>query len=145
MSGTMSKNLDTFKGLCGQDAMPNVVLVTTRWEGVQQDVGTQREEALKKTFWAGMLANGCSVARFDGRPASAWDIIHSLLSKVPTQVHLPKELVDDRKPFDITDAAIALKNAVFKYANYLLNWKFVTLARRRLRRQGAELIAQDLT
>jgi hypothetical protein len=141
MSGSTFKNLDVFKNLCGLKAMPNVALVTTFWEKVPADTGARREEELKGTFWKEMLASGCEAVRFDGGPKSAWDIISPLLTKEPIQTHLSEELVDERKPFSVTDAAIALRDALFRYASYLI--KLIL----RLGRSGGrpQLVAQDLT
>jgi hypothetical protein len=121
--------------------MPNVVLVTTFWAKVAEDIGARREGELRGTFWKEMLANGCEAVRFDGGPNSAWHIINPLLSKEPTQTRLSEELVVERKPFSVTDAAIALRDTLFRYARYLL--KFILRLGRG--RRGAKLVAQDLT
>ncbi len=142
MTGSTFKNLDVFKNLCGLKAMPNVVLVTTFWTKVAAEIGEKREANLKGTFWNEMLANGCETARFDGGLDSAWDIVNPLLAKEPTQDHLSKQLVDDRKPFNLTDAAIALKETLSRYAKSFV--KFLQRLGGR-RGQGTVLEAEDLT
>jgi len=142
MTGSAYKNLEVFKNLCGLKAMLNVVLVTTFWTKVASEIGVKREANLKRTFWNEMLASGCETARFDGGLDSAWDIVNPLLSKESTQDHLSKQLVDDRKPFNLTDAAIALKEALSRFAKF-----FFKLVQRwgRQRGQGTVLEAEDLT
>lgn len=78
MAGSLLKNLQLFKDLCGTDAMPKVIVVTTMWGEVREESGMKREEQLKKEFWDGILKNGGSTARFMDSHASAWDIIGSL-------------------------------------------------------------------
>lgn len=48
MTGTTLKNLQMFANLCGQDAMPNVIVVMTR---------ALREQELKSNFWNSMVAD----------------------------------------------------------------------------------------
>jgi hypothetical protein len=70
-----------FTNLCGQDAMPNVVFVTTMWsELVAEETGARREEELK-SFLAEMEAGGCAVERFQETAESAWGIVDRLSSK----------------------------------------------------------------
>jgi hypothetical protein len=52
-----------FTKLCGDDAMKNVTLVTTKWARVELEEGAMREEQLKMKFWKGMLDKGAVTAR----------------------------------------------------------------------------------
>lgn len=65
-----------FKKLCGQDALQNAILVTTKWNKVHEDVGTLREKNLRETHWKDILAAGCKIARFDNTYQSAWAIVN---------------------------------------------------------------------
>ena len=71
MTGTLLKNLQIFTSLCGQKAMPNVVIATTMWGKVEKREGEEREEELKSDFWRDMLANGCRTERFENSYESA--------------------------------------------------------------------------
>jgi hypothetical protein len=51
------RNLRTFRNLCGPDAMPNVVIATTMRGEVEENVGEQREQELKRYFWNQMVAD----------------------------------------------------------------------------------------
>ena len=65
MTGSLLKNLRMFIGLCGQKAMPNVVIATTMWGEVKTEHGERREKELKDTFWKDLLDKGCRVERFE--------------------------------------------------------------------------------
>jgi hypothetical protein len=75
MTGSMLRNLELFASLCGQKAMPNVVIATTMWGKVEKEEGEQREAELKSEFWAKMQADGCKTERFENTYDSAWHII----------------------------------------------------------------------
>jgi hypothetical protein len=94
MSATQLRNFQTFAKLCGSQAMQNAVIATTMWDEVWEEIGVNREEALKANFWNGMLANGCRLERFQNTRESAWDIIGQHSS---TTLRLPDDMVDDGK------------------------------------------------
>ena len=43
LSGASRKNLRQFHEFCGDDVLKNVILVTTKWDEVELDMGPQRE------------------------------------------------------------------------------------------------------
>lgn len=53
MRGTARLNLEMFQELCGIDSLRNVVLASTMWDLVPQQVGEEREAELasKPEFW----------------------------------------------------------------------------------------------
>lgn len=66
MGGKALSNLFMFRRLCGPNALENVVLATTFWEGLSQSDLESREAELinpKKDFWARMVAKGSQVKR----------------------------------------------------------------------------------
>jgi hypothetical protein len=58
-----------------KDAYKNVVFVTTMWDQVDEEQGSQHEKELKNKYWRGMINLGATTARFDRTPANAWGII----------------------------------------------------------------------
>src|ERR1700733_2919024 len=94
MKAPDQKSLLMFAKLCGQKAMPNVIMVTTKWSKVTVEEGAQREQELKTDFWNDMIADGCETARFEDTYDSAWGIIGSLDDKHRAQVLLAHEIVD---------------------------------------------------
>jgi hypothetical protein len=114
MTGSVLKNLRIFSSLCGQRAMPNVVLATTMWGKVDKNEGSEREAELKNDFWEDMVEDGCRIARFANTHESAWKIIGSHLERRNVDVSLPREVVDDSLRLNETKAGIALNKELEK-------------------------------
>lgn len=75
------QNLKYFRRLCRQEALRNVVIVTTRWEEVHRATGEEREEELSSedSFFKPELKNGARLLRHDNTPESAEAIIKAIL------------------------------------------------------------------
>jgi methyl-accepting chemotaxis protein len=116
MAGTPLRNLRMFGRLCGDDAIGNVILVTTMWGNTKEDVGARREQELKDKYWKGMLTLGSRMARFLNSTKSAWDIVGLIVTKGHTNpLLLQEELVDLRKRLSETQAAIVLYQDLQRY------------------------------
>ncbi|KAI6010543.1 hypothetical protein BKA83DRAFT_4401387 [Pisolithus microcarpus] len=87
----MSRNYNIFKELCGKDNFKNVIFVTTMWDRVSEEVGSEREQDLQSNFWRGMISLGSTIHRFEGTTESAWKIINSL----------PTSRMAERRPLQI--------------------------------------------
>lgn len=95
MLGTTKKNLDIFQKLCGDDAIKNVILGTTKWSNVQKDVGHRREGALAHEHWKYMLDKGAEMARVANTRDSALTIVDLILQREKTNaILIQHELVD---------------------------------------------------
>jgi hypothetical protein len=114
MTGSLLKNLQIFASLCGQKAMPNVVIATTMWGKVEKVEGEEREEELKSDFWKDMLANGCRAERFENTYESAWQVVGRLAQKDRTELLLPAEIVDDGLRLNETKAGVTLNKELEK-------------------------------
>ena len=79
MFGTIRENLEMFRKLCGDEALRNVVLGTTKWDEVDLEVGQQREQVLKDIHWKEMLQQGSVIMRVHADSASAWEIVNHIL------------------------------------------------------------------
>jgi hypothetical protein len=90
-----------FASLCGQTAMPNVVIATTMWGEVREANGIRREEELTRDFWKDMVADGCRIERFKDTRESAWDIVGK---NSGTTLLLQKEMGDNGKSLEETEA-----------------------------------------
>lgn len=107
VGGTPLRNYKMFKELCGKDNFKNVILVTTMWDAVTEEVGSAREQELHAEFWKAMIALGSTTHRFEGTTESAWKIINSLsvpplASLRPLQIQW--EMVDEHIPLLSTSA-----------------------------------------
>lgn len=104
MRGSAVKNLRMFKELCGRDSLKNVVLVTTKWDSVDPQVGLDREKELKENWWKDMMDVGCRLERHNGKAHSAQAIIRKMLPRSSTVLQMQRELVDEKKNLSETTA-----------------------------------------
>jgi hypothetical protein len=70
-----------FYRLCGQDALKNVILATTKWGDVTREVGLRREQQLAENHWKDMLDSGAKMAQFNNTQESAWAIVDLVLQR----------------------------------------------------------------
>jgi GTP-binding protein EngB required for normal cell division len=112
-SGTARRNLDMFRYLCGEDALNNVVLGTTKWGRITADDGDRRERELEDIHWKPLIDKGSMVRRSKGDLESAWDVIDVLLFKaiesMDTALEIQQELVDHQKIIPETRAGRELR------------------------------------
>ena len=108
MTGSAFENLRMFRNLVGEDALSNVVLITTFWDTVSLDIGQTREKELltNKQFWGRMLEKGCQIRRLqdNGNREEALKIIECVgMKKVTLQAQ--REIVEEGKSMRDTAAA----------------------------------------
>ncbi|CAG8677039.1 12317_t:CDS:2, partial [Acaulospora colombiana] len=101
----------SFAELCGQQAMSNLVVVTTMWSEVPEKIGGKREKQLKEEFCREILGE-CQMARFTNEPQSSWSIVDRLLGESPAPpLTIQTELEDKKLPIHETRASIQQKNS----------------------------------
>ena len=95
MMGTTRRNLDMFSQFCGDKALARVVLGTTNWGEVDENVGKMREEQLIKTFWNTMIDSKSKSLRFDKTKGlgSAQVFLNSILDQLDFDEN--KEILND--------------------------------------------------
>lgn len=98
------RTFDIFRRLCGDEALKNVLLVTSRWSEVQESLGASRECDLRDKFWAYMLGRGSHMSRFHGDRDSAISLASQLLVKKDCVLDLQREISDQGKTLDQTEA-----------------------------------------
>lgn len=103
-AGSSVRTLEIFKKICGTVALKNVLLVSTRWNEVEEALGASREQQLRDNFWAYMLSDGSTMARFYGNRESAIGIASQLMSRQSIVLELQRELVDQGKTLEKTVA-----------------------------------------
>lgn len=107
-----------FKKLCGQNALQNVVLVTTMWEKVKQDEGQQRLDELKSNpdFWGWMIRNGSQVFRHTDNKKSAINILDVFAAENSTKseviLDIQTEMVVDSMSLNETSAGAVLQSSL---------------------------------
>ena len=82
MKGATRRNLDMFHHLCGNKAFARVVLGTTNWGEVEEDVGLNREQQLVETFSKPMTTSGSKFLRFDKTERSAQVFVDAILGQL---------------------------------------------------------------
>jgi len=101
---TAIKTFEIFQKICGPDALENVLLITSRWDGIDETKGADRERQLKQKFWAYMIDRGSNISRFHGDRDSAISLVSQLLRRDKVVLQLQKELVDEGKDLSATAA-----------------------------------------
>ncbi|KAF8858315.1 hypothetical protein BDZ45DRAFT_743558 [Acephala macrosclerotiorum] len=117
MSGSACKNVRIFKKLIGSASLECVVLSSTMWDIVAEDVGEQREEELKTTpeFWNEMVQKGSSIFRHDGGQESALTVIDQILGKNQKVVlDIQEQIVNQYKTIVETEAGKEVESAIIR-------------------------------
>ncbi|KAH6918097.1 TKL/TKL-ccin protein kinase [Coprinopsis sp. MPI-PUGE-AT-0042] len=79
MGGENRANLEVFQEICGENALSNVIVVSTGWEETAAPHGYLREQDLLKNYLEDAMRAGCRYRRFLRREFDqAWDIIDLL-------------------------------------------------------------------
>jgi energy-coupling factor transporter ATP-binding protein EcfA2 len=104
VEGTPLRNWLTFEGICGQH-FNKVVIATTMWGSVDDEVGGKRELDLQE-FWRVDIARGWSMQRFLRDRTSAADVLAPILEHRTTQpLQLQREISDFHLSLKQTTAA----------------------------------------
>ncbi|KAH8202587.1 hypothetical protein TruAng_003298 [Truncatella angustata] len=112
MKGSARKYLEVFRSLCGDEALSNVMLVTTFWNKVRDDeLGDylRREQELIDDYWEPLQRKGSVIAQFDGSKEAAESLILQLAQhRRPVILDIQRELVDDDKIISETKAGLGI-------------------------------------
>lgn len=111
--GSAVKTLEIFQRLCGKDALKNIVLVTSRWNDVDPQIGAGRERELREKFWSFMLRSGSKMSRFHGDRDSAVGLVSQLLSQDSIVLEIQREISSGRT-LDQTSAGVYVTNDIEK-------------------------------
>lgn len=85
---TMNRvSFDTFRKLCGNEALKNVVFVTTRWGNSNPATEAHNEQALQYKLQH-ELSSAVAIVRHNNSESSAKAIVRSLLCKTPVDLAL---------------------------------------------------------
>ena len=124
MAGTSLKNFHMFEQLCGKD-FHNIVLTTTMWGEVDEEVGAAREQELQKDYWRPMIKRGSYVKRFLYTKESAFEVLAPFLAEADRRgVLLLQEEMNDRSlPLKETSAgktlSVELQELAARHRNLL--------------------------
>ena len=109
MSGTSRRNFKIFRKICGENALTNVVIVTTMWDNlVDMEEGEARERKLqnKDGFFKDALEKDAKMVRheFHQDAKSAHEILRLIIANRPLPLQIQQGLVDQKKPLAKTSA-----------------------------------------
>lgn len=96
LTGSARSNMRLFRKLCGEDNMPNVVLVTTFWDQVEASLGNRREMILRTDpqFWAPMIKKGSKVVRvLDDRESKLQLLTNIAKNNRPSFIQAQREMM----------------------------------------------------
>ncbi|KAG9085363.1 hypothetical protein FRC06_003646 [Ceratobasidium sp. 370] len=109
--GAGRRNFRMFRKMCGTDSLKNVVVVTNMWSQPPTETELAREIELRDgdDFFQDILSEGAQMVRHS-KPTreSAFDIIRCVLGKKPVVPELSRQIVDEGKKLEDTDAGHAL-------------------------------------
>jgi hypothetical protein len=75
MKGLEGLTQELFVELCGSYNLKNVILVSTKWDTIDPNVGARREQQLAGEYWADLLGCGAQMARHYNTTKSALAIL----------------------------------------------------------------------
>ena len=111
MHSTALKDLSMFVNICGDEALRNVVLGTTKWDNVVLEEGQGREQELRNRYWRKMVHQGSVIMRVHADSSSAWEIIHHILKNNKVEfLRIQEELLELQKVTPDTDAGRTLRH-----------------------------------
>ncbi|KAI8299690.1 hypothetical protein K4K59_002095 [Colletotrichum sp. SAR11_240] len=117
MTGTSKSYLELLESLVGDDALKNVILVTTMWNMLlpqHRRLALQREQELIDNFWSSMEQKGSYVAQFDGSSDSAYALVFQLAGRESVVLDIQKEIFEQDKSILETKAGTNLVHQLEK-------------------------------
>lgn len=103
-TGSAVNTFEIFRRLCGDEALGNVMLVTSHWNKVTRSEGSDRERQLRSDFWSYMLMRGSKLSRFHGDRDSARGLVSQILMNDPVVLALQREIIDQGLDLNKTEA-----------------------------------------
>lgn len=103
-TGTAARSFKALLAMCGDRALPNVVIVTTMWGKVTPEVGGAREKELASDFFKPAVDKGAVLLRHTDTAESAHDIIRHILGKRQVTLQIQEEIADQWKKIEETAA-----------------------------------------
>ncbi|RSL49414.1 hypothetical protein CEP54_012460 [Fusarium duplospermum] len=100
MTGSSLTYLNLLRSLVGEDALENVVLVTSMWNKLRDEDRSEalrREQELIDKYWGPMQEKGSYVAQFDGTTDSAFSLVYQLAGNENVVLDVQRQIMDQNK------------------------------------------------
>lgn len=108
MGSSAIKNIQLLREICGDPFLSRVTLVTTMWDTVNQQIGMNREEELKTSFWQDILCGGAMYQRHYGTKKTALNIVdgyfHDKLPLAALSSNIEHQVLEEGTPLPQADA-----------------------------------------
>ncbi|QPC70664.1 hypothetical protein HYE68_001416 [Fusarium pseudograminearum] len=111
MTKTSQHYLQLLQDIVGDEALKNVILVTTMWNTLRSEDrrgAVNREQELLNNFWGPMIEKSAYSARFTGTKQSAYNLVYQLADQESVVLDIQKEIVDEDRPIIETATGISL-------------------------------------
>lgn len=110
VGGTMRKNFNVFKQICGEDTLKNVIVATTMWDTVSPQVGETRERELASNdqYFKSVLDKDAHMVRYDNTTESARQVLQRVIDNHPLPLQIQNEMLNEEKEISQTAAAAEL-------------------------------------
>lgn len=110
VGGIARENFRLFGKICGPKAMKNVLIVTSMWEEVSEEIGSAREQELasKAIFYQPAIEAGAKMIRHYNYAESARMVVSTLLANLAQKLQMQCELVEQKKQVPETAAGVDL-------------------------------------
>ena len=108
MGGIAIRNFSMFRGLCGDDSLKNVAIITNMWGDVDEKTGLEREQELRTQddFFKPALDQKANMLRNHDTTGCAHEILRRFLDNRPSPLKIQVETVDEKKELCDTSAGI---------------------------------------
>ncbi|RXW20949.1 hypothetical protein EST38_g4905 [Candolleomyces aberdarensis] len=106
MTRSAKLSYDLFHAICGENAFSKVVMATTQWDTTLRnpEAGEFREKDLKTKWWKEPLAQGALYKRIEEPEEDIKSAIEHLLEGHAVATQVQKELVEEDKRVEATEA-----------------------------------------
>ena len=111
MTRTSQNYLRLLQTIVGDDALKNVILVTTMWNTLRPEDrkrAVRREQELLNNFWSPMIDNNAYNAQFIGTSESAYSLVYQLADQDSVVLDIQKEIVDQDRSILETATGMSL-------------------------------------
>lgn len=113
MRGSDKSNLAMFKAMCGQTSLSCVVLATTMWNSVGEEVALRRQHELGSNHWKSMVDAGSQIVRHSNSRASALHIIDLIMEKQQrVKLAIQQQMINESRSVEDTTAGQELRGKI---------------------------------
>jgi hypothetical protein len=106
MRGSSLRSMRMFRQLCGESFYKNLLLGTTCWSLISEEVGSSREKELMTddNFWKGLVGKGAQFVRMPDDGWEAKELVYDLARLEPVSLQIQKEMTDSNLKFGALSA-----------------------------------------